>query len=109
MEEQDEDDELITTTVGLRVIVSYDVGGHRKTESTMVDQFVHGRKVVVRLKNSMKRYFYPGLVSRPGVQELGQSVLMMRERDAEEFGSYLYKLKVPCRMWRVWLRPIDLL
>ena len=105
----DTDDELVTTTVGLRLIVSFDIGGNRRSESAMVDQYVHGRKVAVRLKHSMKRYFYPGLVSKPGVQELGQSVLMMREKDAEDFTSFLFRLKVPHRLWRVWLRPVDLL
>jgi len=40
---------------------------------------------------------------RPGVERLGQSVLMMRDRDAEDFIGLLSRLRVPYRRERIWV------
>ena len=103
-----DEDDLRTIAVVLRVIVSYDVHGHRRGEAVAVDRCVHGREVAMRLKGRKRRYRYPGLVSRPGVEKLGQSVLLMKEEDSEDFASLLTRLRVPYRLKRVWLRPVDL-
>ena len=103
-----EEERLETIQVALRVIVSFDVDARRPGVGVTIDRYVHGRKVTVRLKDRKKSYFYPGLISRPGVEKLGQSVLLMKERDAEDFHALLARLKVPHRQKRVWLRPIDL-
>ncbi len=103
-----DDERIETINVALRLVVSFDVSGHRPGVGVAINQYIHGRKVTIRSNGGRKRYFYEGLVSKPGVEKLGQSVLLMKEKDAEEFASFLWRLKVPCRQWRVWLRPVDL-
>lgn len=85
-----------------RVIVSYDV--QRGRGGSIVYQFVHGRTVTVHAAGRLKRYRYPGLVDREGVIRLGQSVLMMREDDAEDLMSFLRKSNVSYTTERVWVR-----
>ena len=96
-------EELETVTVARRVIVSYDVRKGRRTEASMIQQFVFGRDVWVKTKGGRKRYRYEGLVQRPGVERVGQSVLLLREKDAEDLTSYLSKLRVPYYRERVWV------
>ncbi len=103
-----DEDKFVKITAARRVIISYDVNRLRRSEASRVTRFVFGRKVNVRLKGRKKRYFYPGLVSRSGVEQFGQSVLIMREEDAEEFHSLLTKLNVPHRMMTVWLQALSL-
>jgi hypothetical protein len=107
-EVQDDEDEFKTVAVTIRVIISYDANKRQRTEATAVHRFVHGRKAVAQVDGRKKRYYYPGLVSRPGVDKIGQSVLLMREKDAEDFTAFLARLHVPYTTRRVWLRSIDL-
>lgn len=100
----DESEETRETITAIRrVIVSYDVSQRWANERTRVNHFVFGRSATVRLKGRRKKYHYPGLVSKRGVERLGQSVFMMREEDAEEFTALLKKLGVPCMRERVWV------
>ncbi len=99
-----EDEILETVTAAPRVIVSFDVRRRRRTECSLVNQFVFGREVTVRTRDGgRRRYRYPGLIARPGVERLGQSVLMMRERDAEDFIAFLGRLRVSYRRERIWV------
>ena len=102
------EDEFVRITAARRVMVSYDIDRLRKSEASQVTRFVFGRRADVRLKHRRKRYFYPGLVSRPGVEQLGQSVLIMREEDAEDMHMLLAKLNVPHRMMTVWVQALSL-
>ena len=86
-----------------RIIVTYDVDRKRRVDCSAVNRIVFGREVVVGLKEKKKRYRYPGFIGRDGVEQLGQSVLMMREEDAEELVHHLWKLHVPFRKFEVWL------
>lgn len=90
-------------TVELRVIVSYNVDRRRASETSMVYQFVFGRKVTRKLASGRKVYRYPGLIDRTEAEALGQSVVMLREKDADEFTSFLWNLRVPCTARRVWV------
>lgn len=92
-----------TIAVLPRLIVSYNVERSKSSESCMVYQFVFGRKVAKKLASRKKTYRYPGLIDRPEVEPLGQSVLMMMEKDADEFTSFLWKLRVPYTVRRVWV------
>ena len=101
---EDEGELVETVTAARKILVSYDANGRRRRECTLVNQFVFGRAVVVRLKERRKRYEYPGLISRKGVERLGQSVFIMRKKDAEDFTHLLRKLRVPFREEVVWVR-----
>ena len=102
--EKDQSDELETVTAAKRVIVSYDVRRTRRVECTLVSYFVFGRDVRVRTAKGLKRYHYTGLIARPGVERVGQSVFMMKEKDAEDFTHFLGKLRVPNMAEQVWVR-----
>ncbi len=85
-----------------RVIVSYDV--QRGRGGSLVYQFVQGRTVTVHAAGRKRRYRYAGLVGRDGVIRLGQSVLMMKEDDAEDLMSFLRRSNVSYTTERVWVR-----
>lgn len=109
-DEQPEDgEEPVIIAVILRVIISYDVNKHQRAESVTIHRFVHGREVTAQVGGRKKRYFYSGLTSKPGVDKIGQSVLQMKENDADEFAAFLRSLHVPFTIRRVWVRPIDML
>ena len=100
----DEDDDIRETIQALRrILVSYDIQHRRRAECTLVNRYVFGHAVTKRVAGKEKRYRYKGLVHRPGVERLGQSVLMMRDRDAEDFIGLLSRLRVPYRRERIWV------
>lgn len=101
---EDEKEDLETLTAAKRVIVSWDIDRRRRTECTLVNRFIFGREVTVRLKTGRKRYRYQGLVMRPWVERIAQSALMMREKDAEDLVSFLHRLRVPCTRFEAWIR-----
>ncbi len=92
-----------TVTAARKVLVSYDVCGRWKNECTQVNHFVFGRDVTVLLKGRKKKYSYPGSVSRPGVERLGQSVFIMRKKDAEDLTHLLRRMRAPYREETVWV------
>jgi len=93
------------TVTGLRrVIVSYDIHHRRRTEASLVNRYLFGHEVVARVGGRDKRYRYRGLIHRPGVERLGQSVFLLRERDAEDLVGYLARLRVPHSQERVWIQ-----
>lgn len=98
-----EEDIRENVTALRRVLVSFDVHHRRRTETTLVHRFVFGREVTMKVGGREKRYRYPGLIHRPGVERLGQSVLILREKDAEEFTTFLAKLRVPFHREKVWV------
>jgi len=102
-----DDDENGTETVKAvpRLLVSYNVRGGQEKENAMIHQHLFGRRVTATLSGGQrKRYRYSGLLERTDAEHIGQSVIMMRERDAEEFISFLHSLRVSCMVWRVWCR-----
>ncbi len=50
----------------------------------------------MRTKSGTKKYRYEGLIAKAAAERLGQSVLIMREKDAEDFLKFLHELRVPC-------------
>jgi len=99
---EDEEERPETVTKYRRVIVSYDVSSRRRYAGLRVTQYVFGRKVSVRTKEGLKTYRYEGLIMRPAVDRLGQSVLIMREKDAEDFHTFLTELRVSHTRQLVW-------
>ncbi len=85
-----------------RVIVSCDVLRRRRAVSTRVAEYVFGRRVKVHTGKGIKTYRYDGLIMQPAVEKIGQSVLIMMERDAEDFHSFLAGLGVPHTRRLVW-------
>lgn len=98
-----DEDVFITKSVALRVVVSYDAGKRQRVEATAIHRFIHGRKVAMKVGGRRKRYCYPGLAARRGVEIIGQSVLLMREKEAEDFAAFLHRLRVPFTTKRVWV------
>ncbi len=101
----DEEDQKSTIVAVPRITVSYNVSRGRHSESSIVYQYVFGRKVTKRTATGKKVYRYPGLVGKPDVEALGQSVLMMREKDAEDFHAFLWGIRVMHAMMKVWIEP----
>ena len=103
MESEEPEDIRETVTALRRVLVSFDVSRRRRTECTLVSRFIFGQEVTMRVGGREKRYRYPGLVHRPGVERLGQSVLLLREKDGEDLTRRLAELRVPYRREQVWV------
>lgn len=74
-----------------RVLVSYDVSGEARSNAARVCQIVFGRMRVARGQRIREE---PGFIHRPGVVWIGQSVLAMPPRDAEELRHKLGALGV---------------
>ena len=73
-----------------RFLVSYDVSGGARSVASRVCQIVFGRR---RIVDGMVRV-EPGFIHRSGVTWIGQSVLVMPSRDAEELAARLRCLGV---------------
>jgi hypothetical protein len=107
VEMKSEGDKFVMKRASPRVIISIDAGKRQRQAAVAIQHFVHGRSVTARVAGGRKRYFYPGLASRPGVEKLGQSVLMMREKDAEDFAAFLRRHLVRFEWIRVWIEEAD--
>ena len=79
-------------------LLSYDVAGSARSAAARVCQIVFGRS---RLLPDGSRYEEEGFVHRPGVIWIGQSVLLLPERDAGELASRLRRLGVRVALGRV--------
>ncbi len=70
-------------------IVSYDVSGHHNAKAVAVAHYVFGRRERVRSNGATKEYAYSGLIDRPGVVWLGQSVFLLTPERARELREFL--------------------
>jgi hypothetical protein len=82
---------------GERVLLSYDVSGHARSAAARVCQIVFGR---IRRGSPGPRH-EEGFIHRPGVVWIGQSVLVLPPRDAEELAQQLRRLGVRVASGRV--------
>ncbi len=82
-----------------RVLVSYDVAGEARSKASRVCQIVFGR---IRLLDDGRRvHEEKGFIHRPGVVWIGQSVLAMPPREAEELRVRLGALGVRVAVARI--------
>jgi hypothetical protein len=91
---------------GERVLVSYDVDGSARSVAARVCQIVFGRSATCRPASGERRA--EGFIWRPGVVWIGQSVLVMPPRDAEELATSLRRLGVRVAEARVSIGRSDL-
>src|SRR6266480_2914088 len=77
-----------------RFLLSYDVPGGARSIAARVCQIVFGRKRIVHGRARDE----PGFIHRNGVTWIGQSVLVMSSRDAEELATRLRSLGVRVAM-----------
>jgi len=70
-------------------VVSYDVAGRDNSTAVAVSHFVFGRTDLVRLNGASKEYRYPGLIEKPGVVWLGQSVFLLTPERSRELQGFL--------------------
>lgn len=75
-------------------MVSYDVDGSARSTAARVCQIVFGRRRIARGRARED----PGFIHRPGVVGIGQSVLIMSSRDANELAERLRRLDVRVAM-----------
>ena len=101
--EENEGEVIETVRAARKYLISYDAVKRKRRECTRLNHFVFGRADVKLIKGRKKRYEYLDLVSRPGVDRIGQSVLIMRQKDAEDLTSLLRKLGIPHREETVWV------
>ncbi len=76
-------------------LLSYDVAGNARSTAVRVCQIVYGRS---RQSSAGERHETEGFVHRPGVVWVGQSVLLLPERDAAELAGRLRRLGVRVAM-----------
>ncbi len=79
-------------------LLSYDVSGSARATAARVCQIIFGR---TRLGRDGTRREEAGFVHRPGVVWVGQSVLLLPERDATELAERLRRLGVRVAVGRV--------
>lgn len=70
-------------------IVSYDVAGHDNVTAVAVSRFIFGSTARPRANGTTKEYRYPGLIAKPGVVWLGQSVFLLQPERARELRVFL--------------------
>ncbi len=78
-------------------LLSYDVAGNNRSTAARVCQIVFGRS---RTTPAGKRR-EEGFVHRPGVVWIGQSVLLLPQRDATELATRLRRLGVRVAVARI--------
>ena len=70
-------------------IVSYDVAGRDNSTAVAISHYVFGRTDRARVNGGYKEYRYPGLIERPGVVWLGQSVFLLTSERSLELRGFL--------------------
>src|SRR5205809_7076106 len=85
---------LDTAPRGECILVSYDVSGGARSVATRVCQIVFGRKRIVHGRARDEH----GFIHRRRVAWIGQSVLVMSSRDADELTTRLRTLGVRVAM-----------
>ncbi len=83
-------------------LLSYDVPGNARSTAARVCQIVFGRS---RTSTDGERREQEGFVHRPGVVWVGQSVLLLPERDAAELAAKLRRLGVHVAVGRITATP----
>ncbi len=83
-----------------RVLLHYDVAGENRSTAAQVCQIVFGRVRASRDPARPPRKV-DGFIHRPGVVWIGQSVLVLPTRDAEELAARLRSMSVRVSMARV--------
>ena len=83
-----------------RVLFHYDVAGEDRSTAAQVCQIVFGRTRQTG-DPAMPVRQVSGFIHRPGVVWIGQSVLVLPPKDAEELGLRLRRLRVRVSMARV--------
>ncbi len=84
-----------------RVLFSYDVSGAARSVAARVCQIVFGRSGARPREGAARRA--EGFLRRPGVVWIGQSVLVLPSRDAQELAAKLRGLGV-----RVAMAPVSI-
>ena len=82
-----------------RILLSYDVGGEARSKAARVCQMVFGRTRFVGDPGRFREE--KGFIHRPGVVWIGQSVLAMPPRDAEDLRVRLGSLGVRVAVARI--------
>lgn len=70
-------------------IVSYDVACQDNSTAVAISHFVFGRTDRARVNGGYKEYRYPGLIEKPGVVWLGQSVFLLTPERSVELRAFL--------------------
>lgn len=83
-----------------RVLLHYDVAGEDRSAAAQVCQIVFGRLRRTADPDRPRRKV-EGFIHRPGVVWIGQSVLVLPPRDAEELATRLRRLRVRISMARI--------
>ena len=78
-------------------ILSYDVDGRERALSVRVAHLTFGRKNTTSREGQTMTYDQPGFIHRPGVVWVGQSVLFLPSRDADELAGRLRGMGVRVR------------
>ncbi len=70
-------------------IVTYDIDGRDRIASVRAAQLIFGRRNTTTREGRPTTYDQPGFIHRPGVVWVGQSVLILPRKDAEELRGRL--------------------
>ena len=87
------------------ILLSYDVSGLARHQAARACHIVFGRRRRDGFKGDR---IEPGFIHRPGVVWIGQSVLAMPPRDADELGGKLWNLGARVAMAPVSITPSGL-
>ena len=87
------------------ILLSYDVSGLARHQAARACHIVFGRRRRDGFKGDR---IEPGFIHRPGVVWIGQSVLAMPPRDADELAGKLWKLGARVAMAPVSITPSGL-
>ncbi len=89
-------------------MLSYDVDGHDRTTAARVCQLILGRRNTTTREGRPAVYDQAGFVHRQGVVWVGQSVLVLPERDAFELRGRLEGMGVSLGIGRLVIAGPDL-
>jgi len=84
-------DSVIDGYQGEMILLSYDATGTSRPAAVQVCRLIFGRR---RTDRHGRVRAEPGFIHRPGVVWIGQSVLILPPRDAEELAGKLTRLRV---------------
>ena len=99
---ESEEERPETVTRYRRILVSFDASERRHYAAARIAHRLFGRAVKIQTRRGVKTYRYEGLTAKCGVQRIGQSVLLMPEKEAEDLHRFLTELRVPRTLQVVW-------